>query len=132
MNTSPISANNNAGDLTRDKNKGIALINYDLSGHPTRVQFTNGNQVDYVYAVDGQKLWEKHTTAVDGLTVSYGQTLQLTPAQIMVVDSVDYAANLVINAQQSTSNNFERDFDYHLMAVTSPFGGIHTLAPTSH
>ena len=51
---------NTTGDLTRDKNKGIALIQYDLFGHPTRVQFTNGNQVDYVYTADGRKLQEKH------------------------------------------------------------------------
>ena len=104
---------NTAGDLARDKNKGLALIEYDFFGNPTRIQFRNGNVTEYVYSAAGQKLKEKHTTAIDGLTVSYGQTLQLTPAQIMVVDSVDYAANLVINAQQSTSNNFERDFDYH-------------------
>ena len=51
---------NTTGDLIRDKNKGIALIQYDLFGHPTRVQFTNGNQVDYVYTADGRKLREKH------------------------------------------------------------------------
>ena len=28
---------NTAGDLTLDANKGIALINYDLLGHPIRV-----------------------------------------------------------------------------------------------
>lgn len=97
-----------------------SLINrktHKFFSHPNRIQFTNSNQVDYVYAVDGQKLREKHTTAVDGLTVSYGQTLQLTPAQIMVVDSVDYAANLVIRKyyQQGPSPSFysELSLDYH-------------------
>ncbi len=32
----------------------------------------------------------KHTTAVDGISVSSAQTLELTPAQIMDVDSTDY------------------------------------------
>jgi RHS repeat-associated protein len=36
----------------------------------------------------------KHTTAVDGISVSSAQTLELTPAQIMDVDSTDYADNL--------------------------------------
>ena len=58
-------------------------------------------------------LLQKHTTAVDGLSVSYGQTLELTPAQIMDVDSVDYAANMCINSQVTLSNIFSREFDYH-------------------
>jgi len=55
---------NTAGDLTFDANKGIALIQYDLLGHPTRVQFTNGNVTEYVYAADGRKLRTKQTTAL--------------------------------------------------------------------
>ncbi len=55
---------NVAGDLTRDANKGIALIQYDLLGHPTRVQFTNGNVTEYVYAADGRKLRAKQTTVL--------------------------------------------------------------------
>ena len=108
---------NTAGDLARDKNKGLALIEYDFFGNPTRIQFRNGNVTEYVYSAAGQKLKEKHTTAIDGLTVSYGQTLQLTPAQIMAVDSVDYAANWIIwkYYQQGPSPSFysELSLDYH-------------------
>ncbi len=80
---------NTAGDLARDANKGIALINYDLLGHPIRVQFTNGNVTEYVYAADGRKLRTKQTTAIDGLTVPMGQTLDLAPAQTMHVDTLN-------------------------------------------
>ena len=59
----------------------MRTIQYDYLGHPVRIQFTNRNLVEYVYAADGRKLREKHITAVDGLTVQMGNTLELTPAQ---------------------------------------------------
>ena len=51
-------------------------------GHPVRVQFSDGSCTEYVYAADGRKLREKHTTAVEGLHMSMGQTLNLLPLQI--------------------------------------------------
>jgi len=69
--------------------KGLSLIKYDLFGHPRRIQHHNGNVTEYVYAATGEKLRVKHTTAVEGLTVPLGQTLELTTAQTMDVDSVD-------------------------------------------
>jgi RHS repeat-associated protein len=104
---------NTAGDLTRDANKGIALINYDLLGHPIRVQFTNGNVTQYVYAADGRKLRTKQTTAVEGLTVAMGHTLELTAAQIMDVDFTDYAGNLQITRGLIGSNPNVPSVDYH-------------------
>ena len=77
-----------------DYNKGIASIKYDYLGHPVRIQFTNRNLVEYVYAADGRKLREKHTTAVEGLHMSMGQTFNLLPSQILSVDSMDYAGNI--------------------------------------
>ena len=45
-----------SGDLKSDRNKGIALVSYDLLGHPTRIQMTNGDLTEYVYEADGRKL----------------------------------------------------------------------------
>jgi len=81
-----IIADNKLEILTRDANKGIALIQYDLLGHPTRVQFTNGNVTQYVYAADGRKLRTKQATAVEGLTVALGQTHELTEDETMDVE----------------------------------------------
>ncbi len=107
----------NAGDQRYDKNKNIALVQYDLLGHPTRVQFRNGNVTEYIYAADGRKLRQKHTTAVEGLSVSYWNTLQLTPAQIMAVDSIDYIDNLLVRKDCQTNGgggvNRETTVDYH-------------------
>ena len=46
----------------------------------------NGNVTEYVYAATGEKLRVKHTTAVEGLSVPLGQTLELATAQTMDVD----------------------------------------------
>ena len=89
-------AYNNAGDLAQDANKGLSLVEYDLFGHPRRIQHYNGNVTEYVYAATGEKLRVKHTTAVEGLTVPLGQTLELTTAQTMDVDKgvTDYQGNV--------------------------------------
>jgi RHS repeat-associated protein len=104
---------NAAGDLTRDANKGIALINYDLLGHPTRVQFTNGNVTEYVYAADGRKLRTKQTTAIDGLTVPMGQTLDLAPAQTMHVDTTDYDGPWMFRKRGVSNVTYVDAISYH-------------------
>ena len=104
---------NNAGDLTRDKNKGIALIQYDLLGHPTRVQFTNGNVTEYIYAADGRKLRTKHTTAVEGLTVPMGQTMDLTAAQTLAVDTTDCAGPWMFRRRGETNVTYTDAVSYH-------------------
>jgi len=110
---------NTAGDLTRDRNKGIARIDYDLFGHPRRIQFRNGNVTQYVYTADGRKLRTKQTTAVEGITVAYGFAHELTQAETMDVDSTDYFnGSFVIHW-----NVMGRNLDYHFG------GGYLTLTP---
>ncbi len=46
---------------------------------------------EYVNAADGRKLRTKQTTAVEGLTVPMGQTMDLTAAQTLAVDTTDCA-----------------------------------------
>ena len=116
---------NNAGDLLYDANKGIASIKYDHIGHPIRVQFTNGNLIEYVYAADGRKLRERHTTAVSGLTVNLGSTLALTPATTLAVDSLDYADNLRIRNQQFSQVGIRPKVDYYYA------GGFMSLTPSA-
>ena len=46
-----------------------------------RRNVTYGNITQYIYAADGRKLREKHTTAVEGLHMSMGQTFNLLQSQ---------------------------------------------------
>lgn len=50
---------NNVGCLIRDTNKGINNIIYDYLNHPKRIEFKNGNNIEYVYNVDGSKIMTK-------------------------------------------------------------------------
>ena len=113
-------------DLTQDGNKGLTNIKYDYLGHPVRVQFSDGSCTEYVYAADGRKLREKHTTAVEGLTVRMGNTLKLTPEQTMAVDSMDYAGNLRFKRQFFYTFYSAFHLDYHFdggyMSVRPSYG----------
>ena len=51
------------GNLTSDANKGISLIEYDNMNMPKRIQFTNGNTIEYIYTASGQKLRTIYYTA---------------------------------------------------------------------
>ncbi|WP_051508980.1 RHS repeat domain-containing protein [Xylanibacter oryzae] len=77
------------GSLVSDANKGIANIEYDNMNNPRRIQFTNGNVTEYVYSADGEKLRTIHRTAVNNITVPIGNTLPLTIANTLSVDSTD-------------------------------------------
>jgi hypothetical protein len=56
--------------------------------------------MEYVYAANERRLRTKQTTAVDGLTVPMGQTLELTAATIMDVDSTDHVGNMLITQRR--------------------------------
>ncbi|WP_234997602.1 DUF6443 domain-containing protein [Hymenobacter roseosalivarius] len=45
-----------AGSLTSDKNKGITSIRYNFLHLPERIEWSNGNALEYRYAASGQKV----------------------------------------------------------------------------
>lgn len=49
------------GNLTRDDNKGITNIEYDLLSNPRKVTMTGQRSIEYVYAADGRKLRTIHS-----------------------------------------------------------------------
>ena len=122
-NSSPTYAYNGAGDLTQDGNKGLTNIRYDYLGHPVRIQFRDGSCTKYVYAADGRKLREIHITAVEGVYANMGQIKELTPAQTMATDTVDYADNLVIRYMNLNEAGMHPKIEYHFD------GGYMTLTP---
>ena len=90
---------------------------------------TNGNITQYVYAADGRKLRTKRVTAVEGITVAYGQTHELTQAGTMDVDSTDYFnGSFVIHW-----NVMGRNLDYHFgggyLSLTPYFYRPYPFAP---
>ena len=56
------------GALTKDLNKGIGNIEYDVLGNPQYITFANGNKTKYVYDADGSKLRTTHESVVTNTT----------------------------------------------------------------
>ena len=67
------------GNITKDSNKGISNIKYNLLNLLEEVAFTNGNSIKFFYSAEGEKLRAVHTTG--------GTTTQ-----------VDYCGNIVYEA----------------------------------
>ena len=88
------------GSLVADANKGIAMIEYDNLNHPKRIQFTNGNTIEYVYAPGGQKLRTKYQTATGNVIVPLNTVQTITAA---TTTQTDYVGNLVYTATASGS-----------------------------
>ncbi len=59
------------GNLTKDLNKDISKIGYNLLNLPDEVTFANGNSIRYEYAADGTKLRTVHKTGATTLTTDY-------------------------------------------------------------
>ncbi len=87
---------NDSGSLIEDTGRGITNIEYDDWNNPKRIQFANGNVTKYVYSADGQKLRTVHYTAAPNITVTSGQTHELSKGEILSVDSTDYIGSLVV------------------------------------
>ena len=81
-----------------NQSKGIANIDYDNNNMPRRIQFTNGNVMEYIYSAGGEKLRTIHRTAVANITVPIGSTLPLTKANTLSVDSTDYIGNFELGS----------------------------------
>ena len=64
VNSSVEYAYNENGAMTKDLNKGITNIEYDLLGNPRKVTFSDQNSIEYVYAADGRKLREVHSLTI--------------------------------------------------------------------
>ena len=79
---------NSNGAITRDVTKGVANIEYDLTGMPKRIQFRNGSVTEYVYTADGIKLKTIHRTAVDGISTYSNRVL--SDAETLGEDSTLY------------------------------------------
>ena len=56
----------NNGNLTKDSNKGITNIAYNVLNLPSKVTFSDGSTITYSYAADGTKLRTVHT--INGTT----------------------------------------------------------------
>lgn len=59
------------GNITKDLNKGISNIKYNLLNLPEEVTFTNGNSTKFFYSAEGEKLRTVHTTGSTTTQIDY-------------------------------------------------------------
>ena len=93
--------------LTSDANKGITLIEYDDHNMPRRIQFANGNKIEYVYTAEGKKL----------------RTIYYT-ASTEQKDSTEYLFGGMLTRENGVLNKYLFDGGY--------FSFDNTNAPTCH
>ena len=63
------------GNLTKDLNKKISLIQYNLLNLPTSITYSNGKSATYIYDANGNKL--KTTEIIRDHQRSGGQVIDL-------------------------------------------------------
>lgn len=59
------------GNLTKDLNKNITGIQYNVLNLPSKVTFSDGSSITYIYAADGTKLRTVHTIGGTATTTDY-------------------------------------------------------------
>ncbi|MBP5345001.1 MAG: RHS repeat-associated core domain-containing protein [Bacteroidales bacterium] len=87
---------NENGAMTKDVNKGITNIEYDLLGNPRRVTFEDRNSIEYVYAADGRKLKTVHSSALKKRVIPIGNGGRVAGYKYVYIrDTTDYINNYV-------------------------------------
>lgn len=100
-------AYDNNGAMKYDLNRGVMRIDYDLLGNPKRVQFYNGNVIEYIYAADGTRLRTIHRTAVRGIRVSTNSSHTLTASETLALDSTDYVGAFLFHGNSFSKYLFD-------------------------
>ena len=120
------------GNLTKDLNKNIIDIQYNVLNLPSRVTFGDGSAISYVYAADGTKLRTVHTIGGAVTTTDYCgnvvyengvQKLLLTEEGYISLDNGQYYYYL----QDHQGNNrvvMSQDGSVEEMNHYYPFGGL--------
>lgn len=82
------------GNMTRDWNKGISSITYNVGNLPLGIQYGNGNRAIYRYAADGTKLQVNYVTSYAGLLSNSSQGGSVSTA-IAKTHIIDYVGNRI-------------------------------------
>ena len=124
------------GNLTKDLNKKIAVIQYNLLNLPSQVIFVDGNVIEYEYGSDGRKLRTAHViNGVTSITDYCGNAIYENGSLKMLLNEAgyisfpdkkfhfylkDHQGNIRVVADKD--GNVEETNDYY------PFGGLFTAS----
>ncbi|MDD3037135.1 RHS repeat-associated core domain-containing protein, partial [Bacteroides sp.] len=122
------------GNLTKDLNKNISSIRYNILNLPNQVIFAGGNSVLYEYAADGTKLRTVHKTGATTLTTDYcGNAIYENGVLKMLLNEAGYVSFpdkknhfYIKDHQGNTRVVADKDGNVEETNAYYPFGGTFT------
>ncbi|WP_187367619.1 RHS repeat domain-containing protein [Bacteroides bouchesdurhonensis] len=122
------------GNLTKDLNKDISKIGYNLLNLPDEVTFANGNSIRYEYVADGTKLRTMHKTGATTLTTDYcGNAVYENGVLKMLLNEAGYVSfsdrkfHFYLKDHQGNVRVVaDKDGNVEEMNAYYPFGGTFT------
>jgi RHS repeat-associated protein len=112
------------GNLTRDDNKGITNIEYDLLGNPRKVTLKNYRSIEYVYAADGRKLRTIHERSYTRIITPQPGHGRLPGRRTeYICDTTDYINNYIF--KDGKPEMFRFDGGYYSFDDEGKMDGCH-------
>ena len=124
------------GNLTKDLNKKIAVIQYNLLNLPSQVIFVDGNVIEYEYGSDGRKLRTAHViNGVTSITDYCGNAIYENGSLKMLLNEAGY-----ISFPDKKFHFYLKDHQGNIRVVADkdgyveetndyyPFGGLFTAS----
>ena len=108
------------GNLTKDLNKKIAVIQYNLLNLPSQVIFVDGNVIEYEYGSDGRKLRTAHViNGVTSITDYCGNAIYENGSLKMLLNEAGY-----ISFPDKKFHFYLKDHQGNNRVVTDQAGGM--------
>jgi len=121
------------GNMTKDLDRKIVTIRYNILNLPDTVQFSNGNQIVNLYSADGRKLGTEYFTQVTDLAIPL--TAGKTITQSYIPGTVNqngkaYVDNKIYNTLNgfwtlSTLARISNTEGYYISYNSTPYSGYH-------
>ena len=126
------------GNMTKDLDRDIVTIKYNLLNLPDLIQFKNGCQIKNTYSADGQMLSSRYVTVAEGVyqPLNPGQVidyLDVNENDNVTVDGTDYVGNI----EYEIYRYFDWDLTFepaelkYLWRVHNPEGYVSTFGINS-
>ena len=85
------------GNVTKEEDKDILSIQYNVINLPSRITFKNGNSIDYLYSGKGEKLRVTYSTTPT-MVVARAQAIAINvpiKERIYTYDTLSYCGNII-------------------------------------
>lgn len=112
------------GNMLYDKDRGIAVICYNLLNLPDTILFTNGNQIVHFYDAAGNRLKTNYYTRKVAATIPLENTVKSPNSSDYYITNDVYNRHVVYNSKSFS--------EYGIEFVHNPEGYIRYYGPEEH